>query len=51
MWRTAVGHRNVASVSDILTLMARNSAIQSVAKGAIVILAVAFDAWTQQRQA
>jgi ribose transport system permease protein len=51
MWRTAVGLLIVASVSNLLTLMALNSAIQSVAKGAIVILAVAFDAWTQQRQA
>lgn len=51
MWRTAVGLLIVASVSNLLTLMALNSAIQSIAKGAIVIIAVALDSWTQSRRA
>ncbi len=50
MWRTLVGLLIVSSVTNLLTLMALNSAIQSVAKGAIVILAVALDAWTQNRR-
>jgi ribose transport system permease protein len=51
LWRTLVGLLIVSSVTNLLTLMALNSALQSVAKGAIVILAVAFDAWTQKRRA
>lgn len=51
MWRTLVGLLIVGSVTNLLSLMALNSSIQSVAKGAIVILAVAFDAWTQKRKA
>lgn len=51
MWRTLVGLLIVGSVSNVLSLLALNTAIQSVAKGAIVILAVAFDAWTQKRKA
>jgi ribose transport system permease protein len=50
MWRTLIGLLIIASITNLLQLMAVNSSIQSVAKGAIVILAVAFDAWTQRRR-
>jgi len=50
MWRTLVGLLIVSSVGNLLTLLALNSAIQSVAKGAIVILAVSLDALTQGRR-
>lgn len=51
MWRTLVGFLIVGSVSNLLSLMALNSAIQSVAKGSIIILAVAIDAAVQKRRA
>lgn len=50
MWRTLVGLLIVGCVSNLLALMALNTAIQSVAKGTILILAVAIDAWTTKRQ-
>jgi len=50
MWRTLVGLLIIASITNLLSLMAVNSSVQSVAKGGIVILAVAFDAWTQKRR-
>jgi ribose transport system permease protein len=51
MWRTLVGFLIVGSVSNLLSLMALNSAIQSIAKGSIIILAVAIDAAVQRRRA
>lgn len=50
MWRTLVGLLIVGCVSNLLTLLALNSALQSVVKGGIVILAVAIDSFTQHRR-
>jgi ribose transport system permease protein len=48
--RTLVGLLIVASIDNVFNSLAINTAIQSVATGAIVILAVALDAWTRRRQ-
>jgi ribose transport system permease protein len=48
--RTLVGLLIVATIDNVFSSLALNTAIQSVVKGSIVILAVALDAWTQQRR-
>lgn len=50
MWRTVVGLLILATISSVFNSLALNSAVQSVAKGVIVIAAVALDAWTQRRR-
>jgi ribose transport system permease protein len=50
MWRTLVGLLIIATIDSLFDSLALNSSIQSVAKGAIVIIAVALDAWSQRRK-
>lgn len=50
MWRTLVGLLIIATISSVFNSLALNAAVQSVAKGVIVIAAVALDAWTQRRR-
>ncbi len=50
MWRTLVGLLIIATISSVFNSLAWNSSVQSVAKGVIVIGAVALDAWTQRRR-
>lgn len=49
MWRTLVGLLIIATMNNLFTSLAWNSAIQMVTKGGIIIGAVALDAWTQRR--
>lgn len=49
MWRTLVGFLIIASIDDLFNTLAWNSAVQSIAEGVIVILAVTIDVWTQRR--
>jgi ribose transport system permease protein len=49
MWRTAIGLAIFAMIDHLFILMNVNTPGQLVAKGAIVILAVAIDAWSRQR--
>jgi ribose transport system permease protein len=51
MWRTLVGLLIIATIDSVFNSMAWNSSVQSIAKGVIVIVAVALDAWTQRRRA
>jgi ribose transport system permease protein len=46
--RTLVGLLIVSTIDNVFNSLAVNTAIQSVATGAIVILAVALDAWTRR---
>lgn len=50
MWRTLVGLLIIATIDSLFDSLALNSSIQSVAKGVIVIVAVALDAWSQRRK-
>jgi len=50
MWRTLVGLLIIATIDSLFDSLALNSSIQSVAKGFIVIVAVALDAWSQRRK-
>lgn len=49
MWRTAVGLAIFAMIDHLFILMNVNTPGQLIAKGAIVIIAVAIDAWSRQR--
>jgi ribose/xylose/arabinose/galactoside ABC-type transport system permease subunit len=49
MWRTAVGLAIFAMIDHLFILMNVNTPGQLVAKGSIVIIAVAIDAWSRQR--
>jgi len=51
MWRTVVGLAIFAMIDHLFILMNVNTPGQLVAKGAIVIIAVAIDAWSRQRTA
>jgi ribose transport system permease protein len=48
--RTLVGLLIVATIDNLFTSLALNTAVQSVVTGAIVIAAVALDSWTQRRR-
>jgi ribose transport system permease protein len=50
MWRTLVGLLIIATIDSLFNSLAWNSSVQSITKGAIVIGAVALDAWTQKRR-
>ena len=49
MWRTAVGLAIFAMIDHLFILMNVNTPGQLIAKGAIVIIAVAIDAWSRTR--
>lgn len=49
MWRTAIGLAIFAMIDHLFILMNVNTPGQLLAKGVIVILAVAIDAWSRQR--
>ena len=49
MWRTVVGLAIFAMIDHLFILMNVNTPGQLVAKGSIVIIAVAIDAWSRQR--
>lgn len=49
MWRTLVGLLIIATIDSLFNRLAWDSATQSLAKGAIVIVAVALDSWSQRR--
>jgi ribose transport system permease protein len=49
MWRTFVGLLIIATVDSLFNSLAWDAATQSLAKGAIVIAAVALDSWSQRR--
>jgi len=49
MWRTFVGLLIIATVDSLFNSLAWDAATQSLAKGAIVIVAVALDSWSQRR--
>ncbi|MFT3864959.1 MAG: ABC transporter permease [Solirubrobacterales bacterium] len=49
MWRTAIGLAIFAMIDHLFILMNVNTPGQLVAKGSIVIIAVAIDAWSRQR--
>jgi ribose transport system permease protein len=49
MWRTAVGLAIFAMIDHLFILMNVNTPGQLIAKGSIVIIAVAIDAWSRQR--
>jgi ribose transport system permease protein len=51
MWRTVVGLAIFAMIDHLFILMNVNTPGQLVAKGAIVIIAVAIDAWSRRRTA
>jgi ribose transport system permease protein len=48
--RTLVGLLILSTVDNLFNSLALNTAVQSVVKGGIVIVAVALDAWTQRRR-
>jgi ribose transport system permease protein len=49
MWRTAIGLAIFAMIDHLFILMNVNTPGQLLAKGVIVIIAVAIDAWSRQR--
>jgi len=49
MWRTLVGLLIISTIDSLFNSLAWNSATQSLVKGAIIIVAVALDAWSQRR--
>ena len=49
MWRTLVGLLIIATIDSLFNSLAWNSATQSLAKGAIIVVAVALDSWSQRR--
>jgi len=51
MWRTLVGLLIISTIDSLFNSLAWNSATQDLAKGAIVIVAVALDSWSQRRRA
>lgn len=50
MWRTLVGFLIIATIDSLFNSLAWNSATQSLAKGGIIIVAVALDAFSQRRR-
>jgi ribose/xylose/arabinose/galactoside ABC-type transport system permease subunit len=51
MWRTAVGLLVLATLNNVLDSYALDSNWQSVVKGGVLIVAVAFDALSRRRRA
>ncbi len=49
MWRTLIGLLIIATIDSLFNRLAGDAATQSIAKGAIVIVAVALDSWSQRR--
>lgn len=49
MWRTLVGLLIIGTIDSVFVSLAWDSSVQSISKGAVVIIAVALDAWSQRR--
>jgi ribose transport system permease protein len=48
IWRTAVGLAIIATISNGFTLLGLNPFYQSIVKGTVIILAVAFEGWARR---
>ena len=48
VWRTAVGLAIIATISNGFTLVGLNPVHQSIVKGLVIILAVAFEGWARR---
>ncbi len=51
IWRTAVGLAIIATISNGFTLLGLNPFYQSIVKGTVIILAVAFEGWARRLSA
>jgi ribose transport system permease protein len=51
LWRTIIGLLILATIHNLFDSLALNTAAQSIAKGAIVLLAVGIDSYTRRRRA
>ncbi|MTD56067.1 ABC transporter permease [Amycolatopsis sp. RM579] len=51
VWRTAVGLLILATLNNLLSSLALESAVQNVVKGSVLLLAVILDSYTRRRRA